>query len=650
MKNQIIKYIVTGLLVFTFLRCSNTSQDRLTMECNEAGIVTQFEEEISDMKWKPSSYPLYDLGGKEGLVPALVVEMAPEHLVRLKLTVTNTANAPMLVEPRFPALDSWTISGTNPESVYQLFPRQGEMANNADSISYEEVYSGNFPFQFMDIYKEGKGGIMIQTLDTANYPKKYYLQRNKRTFSLGVIHRAKMLAPGESWVLPIVVLKAHPGDWHAALFSYRDWLKENIKPLTSRKDWFRDVYNFRQTFLYDNGGEKGAYDPKSKKVDLIAKVDESVEAFGGVDYLHLFDWGQTAGQGRCGDYDPWNYLDKKELQMQVRQVKDREIPVGLYHEGYLLSPNSTVCKKHGADWQMLNARSGRYDRFGDGYYYPCPLVEEWREYIANTVKRSSEELAANGVYIDQYGFGWQYGCYNPAHGHDVYHTSVNSEMQVYAEAELMNHIKGNVSPDVVTYTEECPTDISTRYQDGSFTYAICAGRDSARHNPSVVNLARFAFPDYKLIEILHIDDPIGHDTVGIKHVFFNGEGLWLSGPLSNPDWFPEDVRRTIRKCYTILKTYKEAFRSLDPEPLVETKHASIYANYFPGKKEHIWTLYNASNQPYEGEVLEIEVIKGATYYDVWNGQILAPEKKGDKLIIMLSMESKDVGCIVQILP
>lgn len=628
------------------MQCSG---ERFTLECDERGVITRFVENTSGMKLRPSSAPLFDIGEAEGIAPSLSVKRVDEDGYRLSLVLTNGGTDPVTVEPHFPVLRDMEIAQTASDEIYQLFPRQGEMAGNADSVRYAEIYSGNFPFQFIDVYRIGHGGVMLQTLDDSNYPKKYYLNRETNVLSAGVVYRAKTLAPGESWTLPTAELRVHTGDWHAAFARYRDWLKNTLQPVTARKDWFRDVYNFRQTFLYDNGGEKGARDPKTGKVDLMAKVNESVEAFGGVDYLHLFDWGQTPDQGRCGDYRPWHYLDKAELESQVRKVKSAGIPVGLYHEGYLLSFVSDIGKEQGTNWQMLDAKSNPYRRFGNEYYYPCPLEEEWREYIANTVKRSSEEVGANGVYIDQFGFGWQYGCHNPAHGHDVHLTSVKSEMQVPAEAGLMNHIKSKISADVVTYTEECPTDISTQYQDGSFTYAISVARGARRHNPSAVNLARFAFPDYKLFEILHIDRPIGHDALGIKHVFFNGEGIWLSGPLSNPEWFTEEVREVIRKCYAILGTHKEAFRSMTPEPLVETARSFVYANYFPSDKERVWTLFNASDYVYDGDVLEIEAAEGSRFHDAWNDRPIEPEFRGGKAVISLRLLPKDVGCVVETL-
>lgn len=643
-----MKYKITGIILslFLFLQCHTPSEKGLYVE-EEKGIITQIKESNSGMNWIPSTTPIYYLD-TEGLIEtSFTLEKISEETYQLKLVLTNPGNNPVRVEPHFPRFKEWKYSGVKNEDVFQLFPRQGEMANNIDTISYEEVYSGNFPFQFMDIYHKNKGGLMVQLLDETNYPKKFYLNRNINTIDMGIIHRAKELSGGESWELPPVEITGHSGDWHTAFYKYRDWLKRTIHPVTERKDWFRDVYNFRQTFLYDNGGEIGAYNLESKKIDLEAKVKESTAAFGGVDYLHLFDWGMTPEYGRCGDYNPWHYVDKKTLQSEVNKIKEQGIPVGLYHEGYLISPNSKVCREHGEKWQMLTYNQKRHDRFGTGYYYPCPGLDDWREYLSNTVKRSSSELNADGVYIDQFGFGWQYGCYNKEHNHDIMKTSVNSEWQVPDEAGMMYTIKQKLPSHVVTYTEECPTDISTQFQDGSFTYAICMGRDSSHHNPSAVNLARFAFPDYKLIEILHVDDPVGNDIDGIYHTFFNGEGIWLSGPLSNPQWFPETLRSAIRQCYAILREHKDAFRSLKPEPLISTKNEAIKANYFPITDKRIWTFYNISDQSYDGDVIEIEAFEGARYLDAWNKKELHPVIKNGKAIIQLSIQAKEPGCLIQ---
>jgi len=644
-------YYKIGAILFLllFTQC-HPKDDGLWLEGDENGVITKINDSHSEINWMLSQYPVYSFEENKALKPELYIEKKSDETYQLKLTLINIDSKPIIAEPIFPRLREWKFADVNPKDVYQLFPRQGEMANNADSLSYEEVYSGNFPFQFFDLSNGEKGGLMFQVLDESNYPKKFYYNRLASQFDFGVIHRAKELAPGERWELPVVEISSHSGDWHAAFYRYRNWLKKVLNPVTERKEWFRDVYNFRQTFLYDNGGEIGAYNLKTKKIDLESKINESIEAFGGVDYLHLFDWGMTPEYGRCGDYNPWYYVDKQKLQSQIQKIKSRNIPVGLYHEGYLLSPNSNVCKAHGAEWQMLDRNLKRYERFGSGYYYPCPSLSEWREYLASTVQRSSEELEANGVYIDQFGFGWQYGCFNPEHDHDTNHTSIDSELQVSAEAGLMNAIKKKLPDSIVTYTEECPTDISTQYQDGSFTYAISIGRDSSRHNPAVVNLARFAFPDYKLIEILHVDNPVGNDIDGVKHVFFNGEGIWLSGPLSNPKWFPETLRSVIRKCYPILREHRDAFRSLEPQPLVKTMDSSIKANYFPTEKKRVWTFYNISHQNWDDDVIEIEAIEGARYYDEWNKQDIYPVIKGDKAIIRLSIAAKDVGCLVQYLP
>ncbi len=78
-------------------------------------------------------------------------------------------------------------------------------------------------------------------------------------------------------------------------------------------------------------------------------------------------------------------------------------------------------------------------------------------------------------------------------------------------------------PGVALYSEETPVDVTTQYQDGSFTYAM----STASTTPSSVplNTVRFALPDFKTIEILYCDKPTGSWATGVRWVFFNGEAI-----------------------------------------------------------------------------------------------------------------------------
>jgi len=113
------------------------------------------------------------------------------------------------------------------------------------------------------------------------------------------------------------------GNWHAALAAYRRWVGTWYKPAAPRKKWFREAFNFRQVFLHPNLGlEYGAFDPKTGEFRLAKMVADDAAAFGGVDFVHIFDWSQTPAHGRVGRYDPWKYLGgARRFRGEIARVK-----------------------------------------------------------------------------------------------------------------------------------------------------------------------------------------------------------------------------------------------------------------------------------------------------------------------------------------
>lgn len=620
-----------------------TSSVSVTINDNK---IVRLHNKLTDTSWTLESAPLFlvDVSGVETKLKAVAMSNGE---VKLTLSLKNTSKEKLFPAPSFPDIRGAHIVGRSSKELYYLFPGQGYAPGNIEPANYNDVYSAKFPLQFMDIYDEQAGGFYIMTNDTSNYDKRYALSKQDGKINMQVSFKSRALNPGETWELPAVVIGAHAGDWHDALAAYKSWLKTWYKPYTSRKEWFREIFNFRQVFIHPMFGEPGVYNPATKKIDLVSRVEADMEAFGGVDYVHIFDWMKTP-HGRILDYDPWGYLGgHKEMANQVKLIQEKGLRVGLYHEGYIMNKKSKIGLAHGEEWQQLNNDGKAHQNYGPGNYYPCSLVPGWQHYMSDLVENSSTLLGANGVYLDQYGFGFQYGCFNPAHNHDRHPSDFKNNMQVAGEARLAKTVKDKISKEKVLYIEETPTDVSTQYYDGSFSYANLKGRNPKSNNPSVVNLTRFAIPDFKIFQIIKCDHPLGNDQEGVKHIFFNGDGIWLAGPLNDPNWFPEELRKTIRKTHAILRTYKTAFLSENAIPLVPVLQKDIYANYFPSEKGNVWTLFNAGEKDFTGNLLKIKHIKGVSYYDAWNDVKLNPEIKDGYAIIALTVEGRDVGCVVQ---
>jgi hypothetical protein len=432
------------------------------------------------------------------------------------------------------------------------------------------------------------------------------------------------------------------GNWRVQLDAYLARAKESLKPLAPRKPWFREVFSFRQRFLH-------AYDPlydhRTGEYRMNEALEQDRREFGGVDYLHLFDWG-NCGQfgriyGRTGDYSPYDHLKggRDALRKAIEGVQKQGVPVGLYIEGYLLTARGKLGQAHGKDWQIVT-------RDGKPLWWPgneemmiCPGVPAWREVQASTYETKVKELGVDGMYIDQFGFAdpWK-DCYCDKHGHPVPSCPAVTERET---TRLIRERVEKARPGLAIYTEETPVDVTTPFQDGSFTYAM----SEARRTPTLVpiNIARFAFPDFKTIEILVCDKPTGSWATGVRWVFFNGEAIWLEGP---PEWFEPETREAIRRCYRILRKHKDAFTSPDPVPLVPTEMGGVWANKFPVERKTVYTLYNARHRTVRGEALRVPHEEGATYYDEWRERPAAVRRDGNDAIISVEIGPNDVGCVV----
>jgi hypothetical protein len=593
---------------------------------------------LTKTSWLRSPSPLYRFDASGELAAALKAEPLDDGQLRLRLTIRNTSAEPVSVQATFPLLEGLGVAG-DPNKLAYCYPKSGALIGTKP-VDVRRFYSGLFPLQFMDVHHPAAGGIYVMTQDLANHVRTFRLRKTPRgTADLAVEYRRRSLAPGETWALPPAVIGAHRGDWHAALAAYRRWVATWYRPAAPPKRWFREVFNFRQVFLYPNLGLKyGAFDPKTKAFQLAKMVADDAAAFGGVDFVHIFDWSQEPLHGRVGQYDPWQHLGGvAPFRREVASIQARGIPVGVYLEGYLISKKADVAAAHGEKWQMLAANGKPHARFGSGYCCPCPYVPAWRKHLAAACARVCRQAGVDGVYIDEMGFGYQYPCHRKDHGHEV------PSNQRRGELGLLQAVRRAVGPKKVMYTEETPTDVTTQWLDGSFTYAL-AGAGSA---PVRVNLTRFALPHFKTFEIIRCDRPLGNDLAAVRSIFFNDEGIWLAGPLAIDKWFPAEVRKLIAKTYRILREHRDAFCSEDPTPLVRTRHEHLHANRFPARPKVVWTLYNASDKPLRGELLEVTHVAGADYLDAWNGKPLTPRITGGRAVLRVNLLARGAGCVVQ---
>lgn len=588
--------------------------------------------------WVNTPFNLFRVTGAEGLRTELTAQSTADGLL-LTLRITNSETNARLVTPRFPEIK---LSGTNAADHRLLrycFPVRSALVG-CENRSDRAYYSGIGPLQFLAVDHPVHGSLHAVVCDTNNTRKLFGLDKTDETLRLFVEHEAKLVPPGGEWVLPPVLLSMSGGTWHSGLTAYRRWLASWYRSAAPRRSAFREVFNFR--VLYPHHAPplgSGIFDKATKRWSLREAVERDTRDWGGVDFVHLFDWASTPQHGRAGDYAPWDYLGGlAEFRNQIKTLRDSGIPSGLYLEGYLVSPESRIARQSGKDWAMTNAKGERVDAWGGGYFTMCPHVPGWQDYLAETCRRLTEETGADGLYIDQFGFLTQYRCHNPAHS--AFH--VTGAHMLAGEHATLRKIRAAVGPRAVLYTEEIPTDVMTQFTDGAYTASVNASLKRGVACP--INLTRFALPDFKTIELIS-EEGLKDNLPAVRATFFNGEGLYLSGDVT---LFSPACLAEIRRTHALLREHVEAFTSLDPTPLVPTLNTAVHANRFPARRSVVWTLWHTGATPYEGPALRVSHRTGARYYDAWNGRALTPDLTADgSAVLSVPLAAGGAGCVVQ---
>jgi hypothetical protein len=369
----------------------------------QTGRVGALRHRANNASWASSAFALFQVKGSDRLRTELNA-LSTANGILLNLRIVNDDAQPQVATPLFPDLQ---LRGTNADDHRLLrycFPVRATLVGS-ENWSDRAFYSGIGPVQFLAVDHPARGSLHAVICDTNNARKLFGLDKTDETLRLFVEHEGKLLPPGGEWVLPPVLLATTDGTWHSGLAAYRRWLASWYRPAAPRQRAFREVFNFRVFYPHHApplGG--GIFDRATKRWTLRAAVDRDTRAFGGVDFIHFFDWASTPEHGRVGDYPPWDHLGGlAEFRNQLKTLGDSGAPCGLYLEGYLASPESQIAKRSGKDWAMTDAKGTRVDAWGGGYYTMCPHVQGWQDYLADTCRRLAEQTGTSGLYIDQFG-------------------------------------------------------------------------------------------------------------------------------------------------------------------------------------------------------------------------------------------------------
>lgn len=563
------------------------------------------------------------------------VTVAPQSGDEFELTfaLRNLAD-----QPRRLNIETARVAVTG-EDLWYFYPRLGVIHTNLDR-NLRESQNGYFPTQFMDVYdRSSGGGVYLMTRDTTGIYRHYVLSKRGDQVRQSIEFREQNFDAGEARQFPPVYFGVHAAGWRPAWDRYRDWLAMWMEPMQPRQEWFRRVWNFRTSWLKYFKGDKW-YDAETETYLTEERLARDTELFGPVDMNHFFDWRISQEYGRWGDYghyEEFGGLDK--FRGMVEDHHDEGVKVGLYMDVYLCSKKSEIGRAHGEKWAVQRQNGtypGGYSTPEDPLWNMCQWHPGWQDYLSTRAAEVARETGCDGIYLDEGGTDLgNYWCWRDDHPHEVPACRPTGFLQ------LCRKTKSRLPDDVVLYTEHAPADIVIPYLDGGYITAL--GRSDADITPGYVHIHRFAFPDFKLLPITSAGSLSHGIWDGLRYAVFNGAAMY------SLSWgHEEEAFALIRKAAAMLREHEDAFLTTRPEMFVQTLAADVYCNRFPGQRETVWTLWNGRFQQFDGEVLRVPHVAGATYRDLWADRDLSPRIEDAHAVITQSLGARNIGVVAQI--
>ncbi len=138
-------------------------------------------------------------------------------------------------------------------------------------------------------------------------------------------------------------------------------------------------------------------------------------------------------------------------------------------------------------------------------------------------------------------------------------------------------------------------------------------------------------------------------TEDLQYAFFNGigynawENIWGIW-----NQVPERYAKAIRRISAIYHQFPGIWNSADWEPHFPVVQKGVFASKFPGVNETIYTLINRDSIDKTGTQMWLPYKKGVTYYDIWNGVQLHPEKDEGQVSLEFTIDANGFGAVLEL--
>jgi len=174
---------------------------------------------------------------------------------------------------------------------------------------------------------------------------------------------------------------------------------------------------------------------------------------------------------------------------------------------------------------------------------------------------------------------------------------------------------------------------------------------------NVMTWGQYTFPfipmvdRFKWLETRHmvnISDRWAKDKANdLQFAFFNGVG-WESWENIWGIWngiSPRDAEGT-RRVAAIERGIAPFLVNKDWEPLYPMHNYGVYASRWPLEPETVWTIVNRTEYDIEGRQMDVPLMPGMHYFDLYHGTELKPETDGAIAVLSFSIEANGYGAVL----
>ncbi len=576
----------------------------------------------------------------------LTVRMQEEGL-RLGLAVANAGDAPTDFKLAFPHFGGLTVSG-DPAEDYYFFPWGGGIISDSPTHVRRGYGDHEAIYQVMDLFSPQRGaGLYVRADDAEGWHKGLALRKYlngvgessaegpgadtapeyKWTGSLEAVeglglsyeYQRRTRGPGEQFTPAEAVLAAHPGDWHVAMEAYARWAHGvwQFRPYPSR---LRQVHNM----IAFGWGQDVLFRDGKYRTDFIKPNTDCAELMSWWDWSPLGPWstpfdrlsevlseatikqwqpyfvkdpvtGQMMWNNQPGDYDGYNerFGGLPAFREAIETYKQQGALVTLYTDPIRCDDATKMGQAHGRQWGVVRSDGEHVKSYE--VWNMCHDVAEYRQWVADTMRRVMVQTGADGIRLDEYGHrGW--ACFSEEHQHTFAEPGVSQWSKCIAETtKLVRQAMDEVAPGSVLTTEHPAYDYLMPFMEGCITYDLTVQATPLR--PLECNLQRFYFPECKAYELDHR----GADLESKKKIWNAVESFGR--------YYPPLMD-------ALLRQNEDIYQGRDCEPLIPTLARRVYVNRFGGGGKTMLHLYNATGHTFDGPVLALAPEPGQHLFDM----------------------------------